>query len=842
MKAIYNLPQARFLAVVVSIIYIFEPTMSLAQLGLGGRFGGSRGQAQEPQAVTNQNLPENVVNLTLRLQADESLRTVGRSQFVRDLRAHIATGNVVLITGDSGAGKTHLVEGSADMFDGRQVFKILLREFMLEKATASALRTDLLSVMAHVQSSSAKGGVLFIDDVHLVDEAHQGVKGGLEVIKNIVEEVKRTHPKVSLVLASSNSSVKQTLVKSVREIKVPVFTLAQVETILRTRVESIEKEFNVEIPEDAIKVAAQSGLDFGSGSQSPVGFAIDVLRDAALDLDFTIKQGGNRLAQLTDQLEELIQEKASIERTIKKNPSLADDYVDRLEKINSELNAVQHEFEITNQLEQLQSDLNGAADEATRGQLKLKLNSLLQEHSGLGFKVSERVVRTSNVNYQVAKRANLSLDFINATPRERINKAVLTIRDEVLNQAQASDAVRRVLTIREGFPFSRRAPSILVFAGPTGVGKTFTAQLIAEHYFGDKTRIELIEGNNLTQGHEVSSLKGSPAGYTGYGDETFLDRIQSKGGNIVLLIDEIEKAHRSIFTQFMGAFERGSMQKANGQIVDLSNVIIVMTTNAGERYPFLKEQGKTIVEIANELEIRPEDTAELVKKPESQHYAEIVKLELAKKGAVDAVMGRIESGLVVFNPARIEDAIKLVRLELDRAFSKDPGLVQSNIQIKVSDSAVAAIALSGFNPDLGVRPIRKIVESDLREFVANYLVQMKLAKSSVLFIDTPKLSSEQSSAVLKMTVSEPRKPPFDGGLSLKLEFKALQPQPSDRAVSRGVKPKSTPDMQTIADQAAKLGANMRVTGEASALKRPGLVLPGEGAADGSKPSGRGKVK
>jgi ATP-dependent Clp protease ATP-binding subunit ClpA len=324
---------------------------------------------------------------------------------------------------------------------------------------------------------------------------------------------------------------------------------------------------------------------------------------------------------------------------------------------------------------------------------------------------------------------------------ERVKGLKGELDSKIIGQSHAGDhlyAVVRRLAV--GFRDVNKPPAVLLFAGPTGVGKTLMAKVATEYLFGSKTKFGRIDCAGLSEKHDVSKLIGAPPGYVGYpsdrggdpkeADPALLYREINKMGpdGGVLLLDEIEKAHEDIWDTFLTIFDEGYVKTSVGNIVDLRNVIIIMTTNLGSK-EFDDMQRRNPLGFNDKKAISADEDVndEMIKN--------------VKKTASEALRGYMKPELI----GRITDVVPFVNLTTagleavtSLEWSKARGYLMEKLpEISITDGLKKHIATSAKEKLLGARPVQRMVEQYAIDAIAEIYVEHpeKIAKAKNIKID-----------------------------------------------------------------------------------------------------------
>jgi ATP-dependent Clp protease ATP-binding subunit ClpB len=273
-----------------------------------------------------------------------------------------------------------------------------------------------------------------------------------------------------------------------------------------------------------------------------------------------------------------------------------------------------------------------------------------------------------------------------------------------------SDAVRRS---RAGLQSQHRPIGSFLFLGPTGVGKTELCKALAEVLFDDENAMVRLDMSEFMERHTVSRLIGAPPGYVGYEEGGVLTEAVRRRPYCVVLLDEIEKAHRDVFNILLQVLDDGRLSDNQGHTVDFSNTIIVMTSNVGSQAisAFLA------------------DKEELNGSEEDQLDAEISE---ALKGVfTPEFLNRIDEKLI-FHPLTRKDIGKIVKIQIDLLAKK---LKERDVNLVVTPAAMEELANEGYDPAYGARPLKRVIRQQIENPMAVELLKGSFPEDSTLTVD-----------------------------------------------------------------------------------------------------------
>lgn len=295
----------------------------------------------------------------------------------------------------------------------------------------------------------------------------------------------------------------------------------------------------------------------------------------------------------------------------------------------------------------------------------------------------------------------------------------------VIGQSEAVAAVSKaVRRSRSGVSSSRRPIGSFIFMGPTGVGKTELAKKLASEFFGSKDALIKIDMSEFAERHTTARLVGAPAGYVGYEDGGQLtDKVRRQPYSVVLF-DEIEKAHPEVFNMLLQILEDGVLTDAKGRKINFSNTIIIMTSNIGAE----KMQKEAALGFRAE---NKDDKLDL--DAVHERTRDDVKAEL-KKMMRPELLNRIDK-VIVFRALTKDDALSIVDLLIKELQQR---LVRKGVSVELSAGAKLFLVDKGYDDKNGARPLRRLIQDEIEDVIADMLLGDKLEKGSILKVGVKK--------------------------------------------------------------------------------------------------------
>jgi ATP-dependent Clp protease ATP-binding subunit ClpB len=299
--------------------------------------------------------------------------------------------------------------------------------------------------------------------------------------------------------------------------------------------------------------------------------------------------------------------------------------------------------------------------------------------------------------------------------REKLLRLENELHHRVVGQEEAieavSDAVRRS---RAGLQDMKKPIGSFLFLGTTGVGKTELAKALAEYLFDDENAMTRIDMSEYQERHSVSRLVGAPPGYVGYDEGGQLTEAVRRKPYSVVLLDEIEKAHPDTFNILLQVLDEGRLTDNKGRVADFKNTIIIMTSNMGshiiqEKFDNLKGSAEAAIEAAK-----------------------VEVLSLLKQTVRPEFINRIDE-IVMFTPLSTENIKEIVGLQLKNVTKM---LAQQNITMDATPEALDYLALKGFDPQYGARPVKRVIQREVLNQLSKEILAGKITTDSIILLDS----------------------------------------------------------------------------------------------------------
>ncbi len=321
----------------------------------------------------------------------------------------------------------------------------------------------------------------------------------------------------------------------------------------------------------------------------------------------------------------------------------------------------------------------------------------------------------------ISRATGIPVNRLTESERERLGDLEGELHARVIGQDDAVTAVAKaVRRSRTGMGDAKRPVGSFLFLGPTGVGKTELARALASSLFDDEQAIVRFDMSEFGERHTVSRLVGAPPGYVGYDEAGQLTERVRRNPYSIVLFDEIEKAHPDVFNLLLQVLDDGRLTDGQGRTVDFRNTVIVMTSNLGSE--FLASRSGALGFVASALMARVSSSQDDVRNRVMGKVREAMRPEF---------LNRIDE-IVLFQKLGADELAQIVRLMLGASAAR---LAAREVEFEVTDAAVALLAERGYEPEYGARPLRRVIQREIDDRIADLFVSGALGDGEGVRVD-----------------------------------------------------------------------------------------------------------
>ena len=629
-------------------------------------------------------------NLTAEAAEGKLDPVIGRSKEIERVMVVLSrrTKNNPVLIGEPGVGKTAVVEGLAQKINagdvpetlkGKQVYSLDLGSMVAGSRYRGDFEERLKKVLKEIKTRGDI--VLFIDEIHTIVGAGSadGALGASDMLKPML-----ARGELQTIGATTTDEYRKYIEKDAalerrfQPIQVHEPTIAETIEILKGLRSRYENHHKVTITDGALQSAAELSARYIQDRNLP-DKAIDLIDEAGARL---------RIKRLTapPELKELDQKVAKV--AAEKDKAIKD-----------------QDFEKAAELRDNQEKL-----EAER---KEKESSWREGESDVEMVVNEDVIAQV-----ISSTTGIPVFKLTQAESKKLLGMESELHKRIIGQDEAVSALSRsIRRTRVGLKDPKRPAGSFIFAGPTGVGKTELAKALAEFLFDDEDALIRVDMSEFSEKYAASRLFGAPPGYVGYEEGGELtEKVRRKPFSVVLF-DEIEKAHPDIFNTLLQVLDDGHLTDGQGRKVDFKNTIIILTTNLGTR---------DIAKAANtgfNLGSNNESSYQRMKDQVSSELKQQFRPEF---------LNRLDD-IIVFRQLTEPEVRQIVDLDVKQLNDR---LFDRHMSLELTDAAKDLLAQKGFDPLLGARPLRRVIQRDIEDAISEKILMGELEDGQKVTVDT----------------------------------------------------------------------------------------------------------
>ena len=628
-------------------------------------------------------------NLTAEAAAGKLDPVIGRTQEIERVMVVLSrrTKNNPVLIGEPGVGKTAVVEGLAEKINagdvpetlkGKQVYSLDLGSMVAGSRYRGDFEERLKKVLKEIKTRGDI--VLFIDEIHTIVGAGSadGALGASDMLKPML-----ARGELQTIGATTTDEYRKYIEKDAalerrfQPIQVHEPTIAETIEILKGLRERYENHHRVTITDSAIQAAAELSSRYIQDRRLP-DKAIDLIDEAGARL---------RIKRLTmpPELKELEAKVAKL--SAEKEQAVKDQDFEKAADMRDDL-------------ETLQTELKDRQKAWHEGETDAKM-----------------VVDEDVIAEVVSSTTGIPVVKLTQAESKKLLNMEAELHKRIIGQDEAVSALARsIRRTRVGLKDPKRPAGSFIFAGPTGVGKTELAKTLAEFLFDDEDALIRVDMSEFSEKYAASRLFGAPPGYIGYEEGGELtEKVRRKPFSVVLF-DEIEKAHPDIFNSLLQVLDDGHLTDGQGRKVDFKNTIIILTTNLGTR---------DIAKAANtgfNLGTNTESSYQRMKEQVSSELKQQFRPEF---------LNRLDD-IIVFKQLTKSEVRQIVDLDVKKL---DDRLFDRHMSLDLTDEAKDLLAQKGFDPLLGARPLRRVIQRDIEDAISEKILMGELTDGEHVKVD-----------------------------------------------------------------------------------------------------------
>lgn len=626
-------------------------------------------------------------NLTAKAERNEFDTVVGREPELLRIIQILSrrTKNNPVLVGEPGVGKTSVVIGLAQKIvsghvplslHGKEIYSLDIGALVAGTMYRGQFENRMKKLLAEIQKK--KNIIVFIDEIHMIvgAGASEGSVDAANLLKPVLSE-----GSLRVIGSTTFDEYKKHIEKDpaferrFQPVKILEPSITDTICILKGIRGDYERHHGVKYTDDALVAATRLSKRYINDRFLP-DKAIDLIDEAAASINSQVSKNAVKLMKLKKDLRQILKKK--------------DDLISS-EKYQDATLLRRKEILLENQIQ------------------KIKLSEKRPEMN---------LVDEDQIAEVVSRWTGIPVNNLSASEKKRFINLESRLKKSVIGQDQAireiSKAIKRA---RVGISNPNRPMGVFIFLGPTGVGKTELAKVLAREVLGSEKQLIKIDMSEFMERHNLSRLVGAPAGYIGYEEGGKLTEIVRKNPYAIILFDEIEKAHPEVFNILLQVMEDGELSDAKGRKIDFKNTILIMTSNLGTSA------------LTKQAQIGFGNGSNFDKSAYEKIEAQTV--EAIERHFKPEFVNRIDK-VITFKPLSLDSIKKIVVLELGKLEAR---LSEHNISISYKKEVIDWLAKTSFDPAYGARPVRKTIADFIEVPLSESLLRAENEGSKAYHID-----------------------------------------------------------------------------------------------------------
>ncbi len=701
-------------------------------------------------------------NLTELARAHKLDPLIGREEELYHIMQILSrrTKNNPVLLGEPGVGKTAIVEGLAqkiienevpDNLKNKEIISLDIGALVAGTKFRGEFEDRLKSVLKEIKASEGKY-IIFIDELQTI--VGVGAAEGSIDASNLLKPA-LARGELHLIGATTYKDYRNSVEKDPaleRRFQPVIIDEPSIEdtiTILRGLKPKYEVFHGVKITDSAIRDAVNLSVRYIPDRFLP-DKAIDLIDEAASHLKLQMNSVPPTIANIQKEIRTLEIEKEALKKeedkesqkrlsvVNKKLETLKKEEDKLLQQWNSEKEPHNKIHELKQQIENLEREAQnfekqGSLDKVAEiiyGKIPMLKKEIAKIEHKTKKKNSSSFIQEEVTSEEIAKCVSqwtgIPVERMLENEKNKLANMENILSSRVIGQDEAISAVSRAIRrSRAGLSEEDKPIGSFMFLGPTGVGKTELAKALAEFMFDDEKSLIRIDMSEYMEKHSVARLIGSPPGYVGYEEGGQLTETIRHRPYSLILFDEIEKAHPEVFNILLQILDNGRLTDGKGRVVNFKNTIIIMTSNLGGEY--ISQMSSLGF---NNITAMPEHNSY---EEQKQRLKDKIN-EVLRDSFRPEFLNRIDE-IIIFNPLQPKDIEKIVDIQIQKVVNR---LKIQNILLNVDDSAKKWLALRGYDPQFGARPLKRLIQKSVLDPLADKIIKGEYKNKKQIYLTASK--------------------------------------------------------------------------------------------------------